>query len=89
MKIKALKEYTDQYISIYEEDVREVTDEVLAAKLIEDGVLKEVTEEEEGGEETPSGGETPTEGGETPTEGGEEGGETPDPTPDPDPAPVG
>ena len=47
MKIKALKEYTDQYISIYEEDVREVTDEVLAAKLIEEGVLEEVTEEEE------------------------------------------
>lgn len=47
MKIKALKEYTDQYISIYEEDVREVTDEVLAAKLIEEGVLKEMTEEEE------------------------------------------
>lgn len=47
MKIKALKEYTDQYISIYEEDVREVTDEVLAAKLIEDGVLEEMTEEEE------------------------------------------
>lgn len=55
MKIKALKEYTDQYISIYEEDVREVTDEVLAAKLIEEGVLEEVTEEEE--EETPT---TPT-----------------------------
>lgn len=53
MKIKALKEYTDQYISIYEEDVREVTDEVLAAKLIEDGVLEEVTEEEEE-EETPT-----------------------------------
>lgn len=52
MKIKALKEYTDQYISIYEEDVREVTDEVLAAKLIEEGVLEEVTEEEE--EETPT-----------------------------------
>lgn len=83
MKIKALKEYTDQYISIYEEDVREVTDEVLAAKLIEDGVLAEVTEEEEGGEETPA------EGGETPTEGGSEGGESSDPTPDPDPAPVG
>lgn len=58
MKIKALKEYTDQYISIYEEDVREVTDEVLAAKLIEEGVLKEVTEEEEE-EETPT--STPTE----------------------------
>ena len=55
MKIKALKEYTDQYISIYEEDVREVTDEVLAAKLIEEGILEEVTEEEE--EENPT---TPT-----------------------------
>lgn len=50
MKIKALKEYTDQYISIYEEDVREVTDE-LATKLIEEGVLEEVIEEEE---ETPT-----------------------------------
>lgn len=50
MKIKALKEYTDQYISIYEEDIREVTDE-LAAKLIEEGVLEEVIEEEE---ETPT-----------------------------------
>lgn len=58
MKIKALKEYTDQYISIYEEDVREVTDEVLAAKLIEDGVLQEKTEEEEE-EETPSEDPTP------------------------------
>ena len=59
MKIKALKEYTDQYISIYEEDVREVTDEILAAKLIEDGVLEEVTEEEEEETETPAEPENP------------------------------
>lgn len=47
MRVKALKEYTDKFISIYEGDIRTVTDEILAAELIEAGVLEEMTEEEE------------------------------------------
>lgn len=53
MKVKALKEYTDKYISIYEGEIRYVTDEILAEELIEAGVLEEMSEEEEG-EEIPN-----------------------------------
>ena len=69
MRVKALKEYTDKFISIYEGDIRTVTDEILAEELIEAGILEEMTEEEEEEEEettptveTPTDPETPNSG---------------------------
>lgn len=59
MRVKALKEYTDKFISIYEGDIRTVTDEILAEELIEAGILEEMTEEEEEEEETTPTVETP------------------------------
>lgn len=35
MKVVALQEYTDKYISMYEGEIRNVTDEVLLQDLIE------------------------------------------------------
>lgn len=50
MKVVALQEYTDKYISMYEGEIRNVTDEVLLQDLIERQILAEKTDEEE---ETP------------------------------------
>ena len=66
MKIRALQEYTDQYISIFEDDVREVNDP-LAEKLIEDGIVAEETDEEEEEENLTPGSTTSTTS--TPEEG--------------------
>lgn len=51
MKVVALQEYTDKYISMYEGEIRNVTDEVLLQDLIEKQILAEKTDEEE---ETPA-----------------------------------
>lgn len=47
MKVKALKEYSDKFIAMFEGDIRTVTDEPLAEELIEAGILEDMTEEEE------------------------------------------
>lgn len=40
MKIIALQEYTDKYISLYEGEIRNIND-LLAQRLIEKGIVKE------------------------------------------------
>lgn len=50
MKVVALQEYTDKYISMYQGEIRNVTDELLAQDLIDKEILAEKTD---GGEDTP------------------------------------
>lgn len=47
MKVIALQEYTDKYISMFEGEIREITDEILADELIANEILAEKSDEEE------------------------------------------
>lgn len=46
MEIIALQEYTDQYVSLYEGEIRNISDTSLAADLIERGIVAEHDEVE-------------------------------------------
>lgn len=49
MEIIALQEYTDKYISLYQGEIRNVSDVSLAQKLISDGIIAEHSDSDPSG----------------------------------------